>query len=333
MKFAIITQVPHIIEKNTYFSYAPYVKEMNIWIKFVDEVLVVAPLSSKSITAIDLPYQHPKISFTSIAQVNLLGFFAVFNSLIKIPNICLKIFKAMREADHIHLRCPGNIGLLGCFIQILFPKKVKTAKYAGNWDPSAPQPWSYKLQRWILSNTFLTKNMQVLVYGTWENSTKNIRPFFTATYLESDKTDCAPRPLNSVIKFLFVGTLSSGKRPLYVLQLIEKLNALRFNVSLDIYGDGPERTSVENFISASAIFDKVVLHGNQEESVIRNAYQNSHFVILPSKSEGWPKVLAEAMFWRCLPIATKISCVPFMLDSGNRGELIDCKIRYRIVSR
>ena len=43
------------------------------------------------------------------------------------------MYKAMKWADHIHLRCPGNIGLLGCIVQIAFPKKVKTVKYAGNW--------------------------------------------------------------------------------------------------------------------------------------------------------------------------------------------------------
>ena len=36
----------------------------------------------------------------------------------------------------------------------------------------------------ILSNTFLTKNMQVLVYGEWEGSSKNVKSFFTATYSE-----------------------------------------------------------------------------------------------------------------------------------------------------
>ena len=41
-----------------------------------------------------------------------------------------------------------------------------------------------------------------------------------------------------------------------------------------------------------------------------------------SKSEGWPKVVAEAMFWSCLPITTAVSCVPQMLDNGNRGAIV-----------
>ena len=126
-------------------------------------------------------------------------------------------------------------------IQIFFPKKVKTAKYAGNWDPKARQPFTYKLQRWILSNTFLTKNIQVLVYGDWENQTKNIKPFFTATYSESEILNANFRIQNKdqeSIKFLFVGTLSKGKQPLYAIQIVEELFKKGKNVTLDLFGDG-----------------------------------------------------------------------------------------------
>ncbi|MEP7095679.1 MAG: glycosyltransferase, partial [Flavobacterium sp.] len=56
------------------------------------------------------------------------------------------------------------------------------------------------------------------------------------------------------------------------------------------------------------------------------AYQKSHFVVLPSKSEGWPKAIAEGMFWGCIPVATKVSCVPFMLNYANRGILLEMNL-------
>ena len=65
------------------------------------------------------------------------------------------------------------------------------------------------------------------------------------------------------------------------------------------------------------------MKGNHPQEMLKKAYQQSHFVILPSESEGWPKVIAEGMFWGCLPIATKVSCVPNMLDNGNRGVLLE----------
>ena len=32
------------------------------------------------------------------------------------------------------------------------------------------------------------------------------------------------------------------------------------------------------------------------------------------------------MFWGCVPIATKVSCVPFMLEFGKRGILVEMNI-------
>lgn len=176
MKFAIITHVPHIKEKDKLYAYAPYVREMNLWIENVDEVLLVAPTTELQPNAIHLSYER-EVRLMEIPGFNAIGLKAKLSALLKMPKLIAVIYKAMSEADHIHLRCPGNVGLLGCFVQILFPKKPKTAKYAGNWDPESKQPFSYKFQRWILSNTFLTRNMQVLVYGNWPNQTKNIRPF------------------------------------------------------------------------------------------------------------------------------------------------------------
>jgi len=330
MKFAIITHVPHIQSQNQYFAYAPYVREMNIWGKYVDEFMIIAPIIQTEKTAIDIPYYHEKVVFFEINTFNLLGFRAVLNAVLKIPKISWQIYKAMRKADHIHLRCPGNIGLLGCLVQILFPDKPKTAKYAGNWDPKAKQPWSYRLQKWILSNTVLTRNMQILVYGEWQLSSKNIKTSFTATYAESEKVPIKKLDLKKKINFVFVGSLVSGKNPLFCIQLVEALFKKGYNVTLKLYGEGIERKVLEDYIVSNKLENYIELKGNQNQKTVTEAYQNSHFILLPSKSEGWPKVIAEGMFWGCVPVATSVSCVPFMLDYGGRGILVDMNLEQDI---
>lgn len=326
MKFAIITHVSHIQQDNHYFAYAPYVREMNIWLKYVDEVIVVAPLKTNTPTAIDISYIHNKIDFRIVSNFSFINFRTSFISLFKLPIIFWRIFWAMKNADHIHLRCPGNMGLLGCLVQILFPNKIKTAKYAGNWDPKSIQPSTYKIQKWILSNTFLTRNMKVLVYGDWYNQSKNIKPFFTATYSESEKEIVEKVSIDNVIQFVFVGSLVSGKNPMYAIKLVEKLAKERSNITLNLYGEGAERANLENYIQINKLESFIILHGNQNQKTIKKAYQKSHFVILPSKSEGWPKAIAEGMFWGCVPIASKVSSVPFMLDYGNRGVLLEMNL-------
>ena len=219
------------------------------------------------------------------------------------------------------------MGLLGSCIQIFFPKKKKTAKYAGNWDPKSKQPFSYRIQKWILNNTFLTKNMQVLVYGEWENQSKNIKPFFTASYAESEKQEVQNKNLKEIIKCIFVGTLSSGKQPLYAIQLIEKLKENGCNVQLTLYGDGTEKKQLKNYIQNNHCNDYIFLNPYISKVELKKIYQESHFLILPSKSEGWPKVVAEAMFWGCVPLATNVSCISNMLDNENNGLLLSLDIK------
>ena len=46
MTFAIFTLVQHREKDGKYYGYAPYIREMNIWTKYVDDVIVVAPKST-----------------------------------------------------------------------------------------------------------------------------------------------------------------------------------------------------------------------------------------------------------------------------------------------
>jgi glycosyltransferase involved in cell wall biosynthesis len=323
MKFVVFTHVQHIKKDNNYYAYAPYVREMNIWERYVDDFVIVAPISYHKKTEIDCPYMHQNIELIAISKFDVLSLKSVVTTLYKLPKIILTIYKAMQSADHIHLRCPGNTGLVACIVQIVFPKKKKTAKYAGNWDPKSKQPWSYQLQKWILGNTFLTCNMQVLVYGEWEGMTTNIKSFFTATYKEEDKTSIGAKDLKSQINFIFVGTLVKGKKPLYAIQLVESLLKRGVDVYLRMYGEGIERQGLEQYVLANQLQTVISFEGNQSKAIVQKAFQESHFVLLPSESEGWPKAIAEGMFWGCVPVATSVSCVPFMLDYGNRGVLLE----------
>jgi glycosyltransferase involved in cell wall biosynthesis len=326
MKLLIISSAPLICKNGRYHAYSPYIKEVAIWARYANEVSFVSPTweTDRGILCSEADFPISKLYETKDFNIKTARSF--FNALRFSAGNFYLLFKAMRRADHIHLRCPGNLGFMGCIAQVFFPGKTKTAKYAGNWDPAAKQPTSYKIQRWILGNTFLTRNMQVLVYGQWRNSTRNIKPFFTATYREDRKAAVSPRELSGTVKFIFVGTLSEGKQPLYALQLVEALNKKGRRATIDFYGEGKQRGPLESYIAEKQLGDFAKLRGNANAEAMVTVYKESHFLVLPSKSEGWPKVVAEAMFWGCVPLATGVSCVPYMLGSGKRGIVLQAEL-------
>ena len=324
-KVVVVSGAPLIQTSEGSFLYKPYETEMQLWAKYASEISFCCPIWKEDRNLLISEVSFKIKSVTELTDFNLKdkslkGIITIFKAVFY--NL-FQVYQAMQKADHIHLRCPGNMGLIGCFVQTLFPKTKKTAKYAGNWDLKAPQPWSYRLQKWILNNTVLTKNMQVLVYGAWEGSSVNINPFFTATYAEAEKQAIQKRDWGGPIQFLFVGALAAGKRPLYAIQLVVAMRQKGMEVSLQLFGEGTERPLLETYISEHQLSSFIQLEGNQNKKTVLAAYQKAHFLILASKSEGWPKVVAEAMFWGCIPVASKVSCVPNMLDGGKRGILLN----------
>jgi hypothetical protein len=96
---------------------------IDIW-EICDELIIVSIQQSKLQQLIGI-MKIRVIDFRVIPKFSLNSKF-----LEQIKTICkgtyscvlLKFFRAMLNADHIHLRCPKTVimGLLGCFIQISF---------------------------------------------------------------------------------------------------------------------------------------------------------------------------------------------------------------------
>lgn len=325
MKFCIVTHVSHTYHNGKYYAYGPYVREMNIWIKLGLKLIIVAPMDNKQMPdTIDIAYNADDVHFIKVPQFNLTSFGEVLKSIFKIPLISFKIVEGMSLANHIHLRCPGNMGLLGAVIQIFFPLKKKTAKYAGNWDPNMKKVWSYSLQRYIISNTFISRNMQVLVYGEWPNQTQNVVPFFTASYTASEIKETPTRSLNQPIKCLYCGYLLRDKRPLQAVKVVEGLKNMGYNIELTLLGDGEEYQTISNYITNNNLASFIYLKGNVSAQQVKEYMQKSHFLTFYGhNSEGWPKVVAESMFWGCVPLVRSVSCTDFMLGYGQRGTIVD----------
>jgi glycosyltransferase involved in cell wall biosynthesis len=335
MHLAIFSHVKHLWYQDRCYGYGPFVREMNLWSNYTQSTTVLATTYEPSKVApdgMDAAYTATRFKLLEVPGFHLLSPLAVLASIFKVPYIFIKCLILMAKADHIHIRCPGNVGLIACVAQIFFPSKPKSTKYAGNWDPNSQQPWSYRLQQAILRNRFLTRNMQVLVYGDWPNEPEHIRPFISATFYEADQVPFNERHYNNSLQLVFAASLVPGKRPLLTIQIVEALNQHGHQAVLDLFGDGPLMPELQDYVHTHGLQDQVVFHGNQDIRLIMDYYKQAHFNILPSKSEGWPKAVAEGMFFGCVPIATPVSCVAWMLGEGSRGILIEPELNTAVTT-
>lgn len=123
--------------------------------------------------------------------------------------------------------------------------------------------------------------------------------------------------------FVSVGRLHSRKGFHKLMNVHAKLLAEGFQHCVMIIGDGEELKNLRTQQKHLRVEKTFILAGNK-----MNPYpyvKNADFFIMPSESEAWPLVIAEALILQKPIIATKVGDVEKMIKNGETGNLIDYK--------
>ena len=86
-------------------------------------------------------------------------------------------------------------------------------------------------------------------------------------------------------------------------------------------GEGDLRGEFENALNELGILNK--FYGNLIQVELFEILKNSDCILLPSKSEGFPKVLAEAMNFGCIPIASNVGSIAHYIQDGVSGFILN----------
>ncbi|PRP66977.1 glycosyltransferase [Nonlabens agnitus] len=218
-------------------AYAPYIKEMDLWMDKVCATTIVSPDKLDGFLLYK-PFARQDFRHIGTKRLEFHKISSAITSLFSIPFQIWTLYLEMKKADHIHLRAPGNLALLAGLVAISLPRKRKSVKYAGNWDPNSKQPLSYRWQKRLFSSSKWSKNTKVMAYGQWKNQSENIVPFFTASYSKTDRKVFL-KELVSPVQIIFVGTISKNKNPQLLIELIEGLHEHGIAAQAHFYGDGP----------------------------------------------------------------------------------------------
>lgn len=226
------------------------------------------------------------------------------------------IWREIRRADAVHVRLPCNIGLLALLLLCIrrSPKR-RWFKYAGNWKPEGREPWSYRLQRWILRRGWV--GGVVTVNGEWAGEPQHVRAFLnpslTGEDLKRGRVAAEGKRLAAPVRLVFAGRVEEAKGAGRVVELVHRLRVEGIETELDMAGDGPMRRWLEERIREMGLERVVRLHAWLGREGLRGLYERAHFCVLLSGSEGWPKVLSEAMAYGAVPVAS---------DTGSIGQML-----------
>jgi len=155
--------------------------------------------------------------------------------------------------------------------------------------------------------------------------TKNIDVIYNIlTSVQGDGMASGPVSLSSFccgLKIIYVGRLIECKGVQFLLECFAQLANDNINNRLFLVGDGEYEGKTRELVSLLNIEDSVVFLGFRENP--RPFIKQADLLVLPSKEEGFGRVLLEAMDVGTPVIGTRVGGIPEIVEHGVNGLLVN----------
>lgn len=316
----VISDTPAKIVAGRVSVYEPVLREMKMLLTLFDEITWLT---------CDAGIGKYALSNCTDSRLNIVVMPSVYNSrfnwlvsIINYPVFLFYILKYLHNAQYVHTRGPSHPALLAILISLVDNKRQYWHKYAGNWG-GAKLPLTYRFQKKLLK--LGTQNAIVTINGDNSQSSRILNfenPCFTNNELNIALHVASEKQFDKELHVLFVGNLYHAKGVLNLLEALKNTNLQGQITRCYIVGNGPLYDEVK--LKAQEIRNmEVVVTGALTRDELNKYYEHSHLLILPSLSEGFPKVIAEAAAYGCIPIVTGLSVIPDYIQTGVNGYLLN----------
>lgn len=316
------------------------------YLKFFDSVLIVARSSVISHDAIN---EDTRVDNKDVKVLPLPHYIGPFQYLIKRNNL-IKTLRNYIDANSdatIICRVPGMIGTTAA--KYLIPKnRPYGVEVVGDpQDVFAPGSFNHPLRpvfrhrvakdlravvKGAAASIYVTKETLQLRYPPANNS---FSTYASDVMLPPEAFVMEAKVLRKSPPFsiVTVGTLAAMyKSPDIAIAALSILKQKELSVSLQWLGDGGYRPAMIALAKKTGISDRVSFVGNVASAAeVRRYLDKADLFVLPSRTEGLPRALVEAMA-RGLPcIGTEVGGIPELLDKQalipiNNAELLAEKI-------
>ena len=314
MKLAIISHTEHYkTTSGQIVGWGPTVTEINHLIQDFEAIYHLAYLHAEDPPPSALPYSSEHIHFIPLSPRGGKSWSDKLGILKGIPETLGKVRSLVGEVDAIQFRAPTGMGVyLIPYLSGLKSPKV-WFKYAGNWNQNQP-PLGYALQRYWLKR----QNRPVTINGAWPEQPAHCFTFENPCLTQAERKEgaaiIAQKSYAAPFRFCFVGRLEDEKGVQRILDAFADLPASTV-AQIDFIGNGAKREQYEEQAKAQQLPAR--FHGFLQREAVFECYKKAHFLLLPSDSEGFPKVIAEAMNYGCIPIVSDVSCIGQYVNPQN----------------
>lgn len=321
-KLTIVSDTAIYECQGSYFAFGPVVRELDFLDDLFDEITWIGFNRNDRLNDLSMQeIKSKKIKVVFLKNVGGKTIGSFLKVIIQYPVMLFVIFKHSYGAQIVHTRAPSHPALIAILMSFFFKKKKWWNKYAGNWNQVKPS-MSYGFQRYILSKATFSS---VTINGFWEDQPKHCHSFenpcLTDLDIQNGKEVATFKTFEAPFVFSFVGRLEEAKG---VGRIIEALKEIETDKISKVHFVGNGSLEKEYKEMMSFLGDKVFFHGFLGKEKVHEILKTSHFFLLPSDSEGFPKVVAEAACYGVIPIVSNVGSIPHYVNESN-GFLWDIK--------
>jgi glycosyltransferase involved in cell wall biosynthesis len=319
-KLVVISHTPHqYLPNGTLVGWGPTVAELNYLSQFWNELVHVACIEPYKHNPSLMPYNHNNIQFVSIPSFGGETILQKLSVFYQAPLIILQILKSLKDATHVQIRVPMGIGVYVLPLFLFIPRRfILWVKYANNWG-HVSKSWGYRFQRWFLEKNFLGST--VTINGSWPNQPTHClsfeNPCISAEQIELGKN--VKKCFNQKFRVLFAGRIEEAKGIDILMEVINELPQDRFEEWVFI-GDGPMKDSLIKVCQDNGI--NAQFTGFLSQFEVHDYLLKSDIVVLPSKSEGFPKIVAEAWNYKAISLVSPVGSLPHIIENCRNGFIM-----------
>ncbi len=318
-RLLILSHTPHYRSASQVVGWGPTVSEINHLAGLFTGIVHIAPLHGGAPPATALPY-HKRVSFVSIKPfggTSPVHKAAIWRSFVEVKRLLEDFLPA---TDVLHIRLPMGLAvLLLPWLRLVYKKKI-WFKYAGNLDQVKP-PLGYAIQRFYLKNFF--HQSIVTCNGSKKKLPDNFirfeNPCLTREDILAGIAARRRKNFHAPLRILYVGHIAANKG---VYRIIDMCKLLPADVaaqleSIAFIGDGETAALQQTAQTLQALGIAVNITGGRSRKELNEHYAQAHLIMLPSDSEGFPKVIAEAAAWGCVPLVSDVSALQEYIKPDN----------------
>jgi len=335
----VISHTQHYKNENgELVGWASTVREIDELSALFDKVIHAACFYSGSAPHGLAGYSSPKVEFVPLPPYGGTGM-KKLSVIYTAPMIIGRVFRQLSRATHFQFRAPTTMGVYLIPLLSWVTAKKGWYKYAGNWIQEKP-PLSYSWQRYFL--THLQKR-KVTINGQWPGQPAHCltfeNPCLSDADLETGRMVISSKKFQPPYTLCFVGRLDESKGLDVFLQSLKQLDGNQLIHEVYLVGDSNTRKTFEDMVNDLSI--SIHFLGFLQRDALFAILKRSHVLVLPSKSEGFPKVIAEGWNFGCIPLVTDVSAISqyvhhqqngFIFSSSNRNSKYVGDLLNRVLS-